>query len=386
MITLLAHFCIRDRQDYHSARVRESYGVLCGGVGIGLNLLLFVGKLIAGLLSDSIAVTADALNNLSDAGSSLILLVGFKMSGQKPDTGHPFGHGRIEYLSGFLVAVAILLMGMELIRSSVSKIFHPSQPLYSAVAVGILIASIGIKWYMYFYNRSIGRKIGSAAMAAAATDSLSDMASTFIVLVSVIAERFTGLPLDGYGGVVVGLFILYAGFRAAQDTVNPLLGQPPEPEFIEKIRQIVMQYEEIQGIHDLVVHNYGPGRTMISLHAEVSDQGKLLELHEVIDSAEKELARQLSCEAVIHLDPVCTQDVRTNSLKAMACQCLEEIDGRLSLHDFRIVEKKDCVNLLFDIVIPFEFPMTDEQVVEKLVSRIEEEREGCVPVVHVDHG
>lgn len=385
MITLLAGFFIKDAKEYHSIKVRESYGVLCGIAGIILNLLLFAGKLLAGMFSKSIAITADAFNNLSDAGSSLIMLIGFKISSQKPDPNHPFGHGRIEYLSGLLVALAILMMAVELIRTSVDKIFHPSEIMYSPLILVILIISIVVKCYMYYYNHSIGKKIDSAAMMATATDSISDSIATFAVLLATLISRFGGIQIDGYCGVLVGLFVFWAGISAARETINPLLGQPADADFVNQIEEIVLSYDEIEGIHDLVVHNYGPGRTMISLHAEVSANGNLLELHDVIDTAEQRLARELHCEAVIHMDPICTNDKQTREMKEIAENCLKEIDERLTLHDFRMVSGPTHTNLIFDVVVPFDFPMKDEQLLEVLTKNVQSERPESFLVVHVDH-
>ena len=297
MVQLLARFFIKNYEQTESPSVRQSYGVLCGSVGIGFNILLFIGKFLAGLISNSIAITADAFNNLSDAGSSLITLIGFKMAGQKPDTEHPFGHGRIEYLTGLLVSLLILLMGVELIKSSVSKILYPEVTECTPVVAGILIVSILVKLYMYLYNRSTGRKIDSAAMMATAADSLSDMLSTSVVLIATLIGKFTGLQIDGWCGLLVGIFILYAGFSAAKDTISPLLGQPPQKEFVEKIESIVQSYPQVLGIHDLIVHDYGPGRVMISLHAEVPASGDMLHLHDTIDNIERQLHRELHCDA-----------------------------------------------------------------------------------------
>lgn len=338
MVQLLARYFIKNYEQTESPSVRQSYGVLCGSVGIGFNILLFIGKFLAGLISNSIAITADAFNNLSDAGSSLITLIGFKMAGQKPDTEHPFGHGRIEYLTGLLVSLLILLMGVELIKSSVSKILHPEATECTPVVAGILIVSILVKLYMYLYNRSTGRKIDSAAMMATAADSLSDMLSTSVVLIATLIGKFTGLQIDGWCGLLVGIFILYAGFSAAKDTISPLLGQPPQKEFVEKIESIVQSYPQVLGIHDLIVHDYGPGRVMISLHAEVPASGDMLHLHDTIDNIERQLHRELHCDAVIHMDPVMNDDEETQELKKQVTCCLHELDKSLNLHDFRIVK------------------------------------------------
>ena len=384
MIALFTRIFIKDSENTASPAVRQAYGMLCGAVGIGLNLLLFAGKCFAGLLSGSIAITADAFNNLSDAGSSLITLIGFKMAGQKPDPNHPFGHGRIEYLSGLLVSLLILLMALELIKSSIGKILHPGELVFSPVIAVILLVSILVKGYMALYNTRIGKRIDSAAMKATATDSLSDMLATTAVLVATLVSHYTRLSIDGYCGVLVGLFILYAGFQAARDTINPLLGQAPDPAFVEQIETIVMSYAPILGIHDLIVHNYGPGRTLISLHAEVPAEGDLLELHDTIDLAEHRLREELGCSAVIHMDPVCIHDEETQRLKIMAKHIINTIDERLTLHDFRVVAGPTHTNLIFDVVTPYDFDYTDAELVELINRRLKEQDERYFAVIDVD--
>ena len=260
MLTLLARLFIPDRSDSKNPKVRQAYGMLCGLLGIALNLILFAGKAIAGSMSGSIAITADAFNNLSDAGSSLITLIGFKMAGQKPDPSHPFGHGRIEYITGLIVSALILIMGFELATSSINSILHPQPTDFSILSCVILLCSIAVKAYMAFYNRRTAAKIESAAMKATATDSLSDMAATAVVLVSLLIGHFTSLRVDGWCGLLVSLFILYAGFSSAKETINPLLGQAPDPAMIRRVQEIVMRPAIITGMHDLVIHDYGPGR------------------------------------------------------------------------------------------------------------------------------
>ena len=264
MIQLLSRWLIHDRDNVSSPAVRRAYGTLCGAVGIALNILLFAGKFFAGQLSGSIAVTADAFNNLSDAGSSAVTLLGFRLAGKKPDTDHPFGHGRIEYISGLIVAGLILLMGVELAKSSLDKILHPEEVTFSLLALGIMAASVCVKLYMWLYNRQVGRRIHSAAMEATAMDSLSDTASTFAVLVAMLIGKWTGLAVDGYVGLVVALFILFSAYKAARETLSPLLGQAPDPELVREIRDIVLSDDTVVGVHDLVVHDYGPGRLMIT--------------------------------------------------------------------------------------------------------------------------
>lgn len=369
MVTLLAKIFIKDAEDTSSPKVRQAYGVLTGVVGILLNVLLFAGKFIAGTLSKSISITADAFNNLSDAGSSFVTLIGFKLAGAKPDPEHPFGHGRIEYVSGLVVSGAILLMAFELIKDSIDKIIHPQTVDFSALAAGILVVSILVKIYMYLYNSSISKKIDSAAMKATATDSLSDTMATTVVLIASIVGHYTGLKIDGYCGVLVGLFIFYAGFSAAKETLDPLLGQPPEEEFVEQIEEIVMSYELVQGIHDLVVHDYGPGRVMISLHAEVPAEEDILEIHDMIDVIENDLADKLNCEAVIHMDPLVTKDERVNELKRTICEVVDSLEGDVSMHDFRTVIGPTHTNMMFDVVLPFGYSMTDEMVKEEIQKR-----------------
>ena len=384
MVSLLAKIFIKDRENTSAPEVRQAYGILCGAVGIGFNLILFLGKFIAGSLSNSIAITADAFNNLSDAGSSIITLTGFKMAGQKPDPNHPFGHGRIEYISGLLVSIIILIMAFELIKTSVGKILHPEDLTFSPLILIILLASIAVKCYMAHYNRSIGRRINSAAMKATATDSLSDTLATTVVLIATLVGHFTGLHIDGPCGVLVGLFICYAGISAARDTISPLLGQAPEPEFVQQIHDIVMSYDGVIGIHDLIVHNYGPGRVLISLHAEVPADGDILSMHDMIDLIEHDLRDRLHCSAVIHMDPVCVGDQETNRLKMLVTGYLKEMDERLSLHDFRIVQGPTHTNIIFDIVVPYKFPMSDHELVEKVTNRIQRDNPNYFTVIEVD--
>lgn len=384
MIGFLAKKFIRNPEDTASPQVRQAYGILSGAVGIGLNVLLFAGKFAAGLLSGSIAVTADAVNNLSDAGSSVITLLGFKLAGQKPDPHHPFGHGRMEYLSGLMVSIAILIMAFELIKSSVSKVIRPEAVIFSPITVAILAASILVKCYMYQYNKKLGAKIGSAAMMATAKDSLSDAIATAAVLLCTLASHFGGLQIDGWCGILVGLFILYTGYDAARDTIDPLLGQAPDPEFVKKVEELVLSYPNIIGVHDLIVHNYGPGRVMISVHAEVPADGDILALHDTIDNIEHDLKNRLLCEAVIHMDPVCTHDEETVRLRKVISGYAKEIDGALSVHDLRLVKGTTHTNVIFDLLIPYSVSIPDEQALELLKEKISELDGKYRPIISVD--
>lgn len=365
MIRLLAHFFIKPNTP--KAKQRGLYGVLCSVTGIILNIILFAAKLAAGLLSGSIAITADALNNLSDAGSSVITLVGFKLGEQKPDHEHPFGHGRVEYLSGFVVSLLILLMGFELLKSSVEKIITPEEVAGDWLTILILALSIAVKLYMFFYNRRIGKKIDSAAMLAAATDSVSDCIATAAVLVCTLIGSGTGLQLDGWCGAAVAIFILIAGIKTAKETISPLLGEAPTQEFVKNIEKIVMSYPSVVGIHDLIVHDYGPGRRMISLHAEVPASGDILNIHDEIDNAERQLAAELGCHAVIHMDPIETDNPECMRLQEQVKALVKSIDEQLSIHDFRMVTGPTHTNLIFDLVIPHHYK-TDEKTLQSEVN------------------
>ena len=385
MIALLAKWFIPNRENTSDGAVRRAYGQLCGFVGIGLNILLFAGKFFAGTLSGSIAVTADAFNNLSDAGSSVVTLLGFRLAGRKPDPEHPFGHGRMEYLSGLAVSALILVMGVELAKSSFRKILHPEAVEFSVVALVILLASVAVKLYMSVYNRRIGKKINSAAMVATGIDSLSDTISTAAVLVAMVVGKFSGLMIDGWVGMLVALFILYSACRAAMETVGPLLGQAPEEEFVQRIGEVVLGHEEVCGIHDLVVHDYGPGRVMISLHAEVPASGDILELHDMIDGIEMELREQLDCEAVIHMDPIVTDDALTTELRMKMAALVREVHPEATIHDFRMVVGPTHTNLIFDAVVPFGGEKTNHQLEEEIKQKVRQMEGTYFAVVRVEN-
>lgn len=360
MITLLSRLFIKNRENTDAAAVRGAYGTLCGALGIVLNLILFVAKLLVGLLTGAISITADALNNLTDAGSSVVSLIGFRLSGQKPDKHHPFGHGRIEYLSGLIISMLILLVGFELAKSSVEKILAPVPVTFYLSAALILAASVLVKGYMAFYNLRLGKKLSAPAMRATGFDSLSDAVATATVLLCLCLSPVTDLPLDAYCGLLVSLFILFSGLRSAKETISPLLGEPPSPELIDKILRIVYAHNEVEGIHDLIVHDYGPGRSMISLHAEVRADADLMETHDMIDNIERELSRRLSCDAVIHMDPIVTDDEEVLTVKAAMLERLLTLDGRLTMHDFRMVKGPTHTNLIFDAVLPYDMAESED--------------------------
>ena len=384
MIELLSRILIKNRDDTSNPAVRTAYGQLCGIVGIVLNLLLFGLKLFAGTLSGSIAITADAYNNLSDAGSSIVTLLGFRLAEQKPDPSHPFGHGRIEYISGLIVAFLIVHVGIDLATESVGKLRSPEPVEFSVIAVVILGVSILTKLYMCLYNRGVGKKIDSAAMRATATDSLSDVAATGVVLIATVVGKLTGLQIDAWCGLAVSVFILYSGVMAAKDTISPLLGQAPDPELVKKIRAIVLSHEEVAGIHDLIIHNYGPGRMMISLHAEVPAHADMLEMHDVIDTIEQELREKVGCDAVVHMDPIVTDDAKTAQTFMTLVRIVAGIDEHLNLHDFRMVTGPTHTNLIFDLVVPYNFRLSDEELLRELNERIHEQDPTWFAVINVD--
>ena len=385
MIELLAKWFIHHRDNTADGAVRRAYGTLCGAVGIGLNVLLFIGKFFAGRLSGSIAVTADAFNNLSDAGSSAVTLLGFRLAGKKPDPDHPFGHGRIEYISGLIVAGLILLMGVELAKSSFDKILHPEEVTFSALALVILAVSVAVKLYMWHYNRRIGGKIRSAAMEATASDSLSAAAATSAVLLAMLIGRWTGLAVDGYVGMVVALFILFSAYKAAKETLSPLLGQAPDPELVQRIRDIVAEHDTVVGIHDLVVHDYGPGRQMVSLHAEVPASGDILQLHDVIDNIERELHEKLHVQAVIHMDPIVTDDETVDVLRRQVAELVRQVEPRMTIHDLRVIRGTTHTNLVFDAVLPLDAAITPAEAGRRIREKVSELDGDYYAVVTVEH-
>ena len=362
MIKLLAKIFIKNHNDYQNEKVRSQYGILCGAFGIFLNAVLFTLKFVFGTLAASVAMVADAFNNLSDAASSVVQILGFKLSTKKPDPDHPFGHGRIEYISGLVVSFLILYMGVALLKDSVLSIMHPKKPDTSILSVVIMGIGVLVKLYMYLYNHLISRKIDSVAMDVVAKDSLNDVISTGVVIIAIIGSRFTTLPLDGIGGVVVAAFILKTGFEAAADTVAPLLGTAPSAELVYQIEEELMKHKPIIGMHDLVVHDYGPGRMMISLHAEVPGNLNIFSLHDVIDIAEHDISVRFNCHVVIHMDPVDTENKRLAELKEILAEEIVKVNPELKYHDVRMVPGDTHTNLIFDVVKPYSCILTDDQL------------------------
>lgn len=384
MVTLLSHLFIKDYQEYHNPVVRRAYGVLMGAIGIALNIVLFIGKYLAGFLSGSVSIMADAFNNLSDAGSSFITMLGFQLAGKKPDPQHPFGHGRIEYVSGLAVSVLIIVMGVEVFKTSIQKILYPEQMEISVLTMLILFASIAVKVYMSFYNGKYGKKLDSSAMKATATDSLSDCISTSVVLLSMLVYQFLNVNLDGWSGLIVAIFILIAGINSAKDTLSPLLGEAPDEEFVNEIEKLVMEHPDVVGVHDMVVHNYGPGRLMISLHAEVPGNVDIYQLHDSIDIIELQIKEKFNCEAVIHMDPIATDNELVMSLRQEVVELVRQYDKELSIHDFRMVAGPTHTNLIFDVVVPQGYKKSDHEIATEIESRIHQKWNNYFAVIKME--
>lgn len=370
MVSWLIRKLVSETKPPIPADSRRKIGSICGACGIFFNILLFIGKLIMGILTHSIAIVGDALNNLSDAGSSIVTMIGFRLAGKAPDADHPFGHGRIEYISGLIVSLLICIMGFELGKSSISGILSPSAVDCTLPAILILLASLLVKAYMMYYNFKWAKKIDSAAMRATAVDSRNDMISTSVVLLAVISTRFTDLPVDAYIGVALSVFILYSGIKAARETIEPLLGTPPSKELLDRISTIVLSHECVSGMHDVVVHDYGPGRKMISLHAEVSAFQDLFYIHDSIDNIEQDLARELDCEAVIHMDPIDTKNKDLMRLQGEVREITAGIDPRITIHDFRMVPGESHTNLIFDMVVPHEIQTSEKELIQQVQEEV----------------
>lgn len=384
MINLLSKIFIKNRDKVNDPAVRRAYGTLCSVYGIFLNVLLFAGKYFAGAVSGSVAIVADAFNNLSDAGSSIISLLGFAIAGKKPDLDHPFGHGRAEYLAGMLLSALIVAMGVELGKSSIEKIIHPEPVEAGLLPAVILLTSIAVKFYMSRYNKAVGRKISSPSMEATATDSLSDSIATTVVLLSMGVSYFFHVNVDGWAGLLVAAFIIFAGYNALRDTLSPLLGKAPDPELVKEIEETALAHPEIVGIHDLIIHDYGPGRGFVSLHAEVNGKGEIFRLHDAVDQAEREIREKFGILATIHMDPIDCDNEQLNELRQAVAEKLTEIDPRIKIHDFRMVPGPTHTNLIFDALVPAELKLSDRALEEQIENLVHNTWKKYFAVVDID--
>ena len=385
MTNLLIRLFIKDYKNLAEPQVRERYGAFAGITGIVSNLLLFAIKIAVGTVFNSIAVTADAVNNLSDSGASLVALFGFKLSGKPADAQHPYGHARIEYISGLIISFIVIILGVQLVQGSVIKIINPEEVQFSYVLVFALVASILIKlWQARFYRR-IGEKIQSPTLAAAGVDSRNDVLSTAAVLAGTLFTLWTGINLDGYLGVIVALFIVISGVKLVIETSNPLLGTAPDKEMVDKIYAKILSYEGILGLHDLAVHNYGAGNIFASVHCEVPSSQDVMVSHDIIDNIERDFKEDLGIDLVIHMDPIDIDDERTNALRERVTELIAEISPELGMHDFRVVWGISHTNLIFDVEVPYEFPVEDAELLARIKARFKELDPSYQGVITVDH-
>lgn len=375
---IVKHFVKCDISD---SDARKKYGMVSGCVGIFCNVFLFAIKLFAGIITSSVSIMADALNNLSDAGSSVATLLGFKLADRPADKEHPFGHGRYEYVAGFVVSLIIILMGIELLKASFDKIIHPEQTNFHIISFVILLCSILVKLWLCFFNKKIGKMIDSATLEATAMDSLSDVAATSAVILGMLVEHFFDKNIDGYMGIVVALFILYTGVTTAKETLNPLIGTAPSIDLVNEIKKEVLSYEGILGVHDLIVHSYGAEKTLVSLHAEVSAHSDILKIHEVIDAIERDIKQKFLCDAVIHIDPIDIENEQTKKLYHEVKCIVQNIDSSFKIHDFRVVGES---KLFFDVAVPYQCTMQDDAICEKIRSNVQNLINNCIVDITID--
>ncbi|AQS12006.1 ferrous-iron efflux pump FieF [Clostridium saccharobutylicum] len=366
----LVNTFIKNSSAVKDDKVRNSYGILGGIIGIIVNLILFAIKLFVGFLTSSIAITADAFNNLSDAASSLITIFGFKLSNMPADKEHPFGHGRIEYLSALIVAFMVMLVGLQFIKSSFEKILNPTSVFFELMPFILLLISILLKIWLSRFNKLIGDRINSSALKAASVDALGDVVTSSSVAISLLASKFTNLAIDGYIGMIVALFIVYSGFSLVKDTISPLLGEAPDPELVKSIETMVMSYDNILGTHDLIIHNYGPGKCMASIHAEIPSDISVVKIHEIIDKAEREISKALKLYLVIHIDPLCIVEDEVKEIYDEILKLIKQYDYIESIHDFRVVGEREIKNLIFDVVVKTSKKAPhDNNVITNIISK-----------------
>lgn len=384
MISFLAKTFIKDYQKTDDENVRHAYGNLTSLVGIVNNIILFIFKFLAGTLAGSVSITADAVNNLSDAGSSIISLVSFYLSSRPADEEHPFGHARYECIASMLVACLILLLGFELIKTSIGKILHPEDVLFSWVSVIVLIVSIGVKLWMFIYNRHYGKLLSSSIMEATAADSISDVMATSAVLASTIISPILHFNLDGYMGIIVACLIIYAGGGIIRSALDELLGKAPSKELVQSLKDKIFAYEGVLGIHDLIIHDYGVNRLFASVHVEVDYKIDVMKSHDMIDNIERDIKKSMGIELVIHMDPIKKDDPITNELKDFMKKALKTIHEDLSLHDFRVVSGDTHTNVIFDVVVPYHLKLENKEILQRLKEQVDKQYDACYLVVTFD--
>lgn len=385
MTKFLIKIFIKDKENVENQEVRGKYAMLSSITGIVVNILLSVFKLIIGVLANSMSIISDALNNVSDAGSSIVTMIGFKMSQKKVDADHPWGHGRMEYITAFFVDILILLVGFELLQSSVEKIIHPELPNISNVTIILLVVAILAKLWLFVFYKKIAKTINSPAIKGTAYDSISDSVSTLAVLVSAFVAKFAGISIDGYVSLLVSIFILITGYKAIKEIIDLLLGQKPDSEFVKQIEEFAMKYETIEGIHDIMVHDYGPGRKIVSFHAEVPANSDICRAHDIIDQMEQDIFEKFGCITTVHMDPIVVDDEEINEMRQEVENIVRKIGEGYSIHDFRMTDGGERINLIFDLVIPIGKDINGEEVVEKIRKEIHEKNKKCYAVIKVEH-
>ena len=388
MTNFLINLFIKDKENVSNNAVRAKYASLASGVGIFLNLLLFAGKLTIGIIAASVAIIADAFNNVTDAASAVIALVGFRLAAKPVDKEHPQGHGRLEYISAFIVDMLIVLVGAELLKSSLDKILHPVLPTVGTITLVLLGVAVLVKIWLFFFYRKIAVKISSSALKGSAADSLTDSVATSLVLISALISKFSGVAIDGWAGITVAVFILFTGVKATKETIDLLLGSPPDPAFIRDIYAFVANkenYPRVVGIHDVMVHDYGPGRQIVSFHAEVPSDSDINIAHEEVDKLERDMHEKFGCLVTVHLDPIVVNDPLVNELKALCLQSAKEINEHFTLHDFRMTKGETKINVIFDLVLPSDCDMPPQTAEKAVAEKIKEKNPNCLAVIRAEH-
>ncbi len=383
MTNLLIKLFIKDN-DVSNLGTRGKYGMLSSATGIVVNILLSIVKLVIGIIANSISIISDALNNITDVGSSVVTMIGFKISQKKIDKDHPWGHGRMEYITAFIVDIIILMVGFELLKSSIDKIIHPDLPAVNNVTIIILVIAVLTKLWLFLFYKKIAKMIDSNAIKGNAYDSISDSISTLVVLISAVVAKLCGVSIDGYASLIVSVFILFTGYKAIKETVDLLLGMKPDPEFIKDIEDEAKKYEMISGIHDIMVHDYGPGRKIVSFHAEVPADGDICKVHDIIDQMEQDLFEKFNCITTIHMDPIVVDNKEINDMRDFTEKIVKELNSEFSIHDFRMTDGGKRVNLIFDLVVPRDKEYDKEEIIKNVQQKIHEKDKKYFAVIKVE--
>lgn len=385
MTNLLIKLFVKDNENLKDENVRPKYAMLSSITGIVVNLLLSIFKLVIGIVTNSMSIISDALNNVTDTGSSIVTMIGFKLSQKEVDNEHPWGHGRMEYITAFIVDILIILVGVELLQNSVDKIIHPVMPTVNCVVIFLLVVAILVKLWLFVFYSKIAKRIDSSAIKATAYDSISDCVSTFVVLFSSVISLIFGITIDGYVSILVAIFILITGVKALKETIDILLGSKPDKEFIDQISEFVKKYPMIAGIHDIMVHDYGPGRKIVSFHAEVPADANICEAHDIIDELEQDMLKEFKCITTIHMDPIVVNDAKINEAKASVEKIVKEINENYSIHDFRMTDGGKRINLIFDLVIPRNDKIDKDALRKEIIEKVKKIDSKYYVVFTIEH-